>query len=808
MILYLKLLGVAMVPVVISIIFYALEQRSGFAKLSYRTKQIIIGFFFGLAAVFGTECGVNTGTAVINARDAAPLCAGLIFGGPAGIIAGVIGGVERWFAVYWGAGMYSRLACSVSTILAGLYAAALRRFMFDNKRPTPSISFIIAIVMEVLHLSILFLTHPSDSEAAYELVKVCTFPMLLCNAAGVYLAVLFFDLSSRKQSGSMAQPVRTIAQRIQLWMLLAVIIGYLITTVFVYILQTNSALSSASELMLVNLGDVYADLKENADSRLITRCRNVVKQLEKDPDVDLDRMLDSFGVAEINIVSPKGIITRSTNPENIGFDMDSNAQSREFLALNQGEESVVQEIQPVTISGSSEPVYMKYAGCTLSDGGFVLVGYGEKLFLADVAPKVKNMTNNRHVGKDGTILIADRDGDIVSTNSEAFFGSLDYCGIHITESTAPGELQSTLFNGENYYWTYVSAENYHIIAVVPKSQVMKSRDEAVYINSYMQVIVFAALFYLIYMLIKWLVVNNIRKVNANLEQIIHGNLSVTVDVHSSTEFASLSNDINSTVTTLKQLIAETAARIDKDLALAKSIQLSALPDAQHALSNARQVDAAAFMGTAKEVGGDFYDVYLLGRDKVAVLIADVSGKGIPAAMFMMQAKAIIKNHAEKGLPVNDVFSLANERLCESNDAGMFVTAWMGILDLRTGHMTYANAGHNPPVIMRKDRAPEYLQCRPGFILAGMDGVNYKLQELDLAPGDRIFLYTDGVTEATDLNETLYGEDRLLKFLTDNSGLDTEKTLLAVKQDIDEFVGEAEQFDDITMVDLQYNGWVE
>ena len=209
------------------------------------------------------------------------------------------------------------------------------------------------------------------------------------------------------------------------------------------------------------------------------------------------------------------------------------------------------------------------------------------------------------------------------------------------------------------------------------------------------------------------------------------------------------------------------------------------------------------MIAAKEVGGDFYDFYKLNDNTLAFLAADVSGKGIPAAMFMMTAKTIIKDLAERGLPVNEVFTKANEKLCENNESGMFVTAWMGILDLETGALQFANAGHNPPLLKRADGSFEYLKTRAGFVLAGMEGIRYRVGELTLSPGDRLFLYTDGVPEATDSDNKLYGEDRLLSFMNENSNVSATSLLPALKANIDEFVGEAPQFDDITMLMLDY-----
>ena len=209
------------------------------------------------------------------------------------------------------------------------------------------------------------------------------------------------------------------------------------------------------------------------------------------------------------------------------------------------------------------------------------------------------------------------------------------------------------------------------------------------------------------------------------------------------------------------------------------------------------------MIAAKEVGGDFYDFYKLNDTIVAFLVADVSGKGIPAAMFMMTAKTILKDLAESGMAVNDIFVKANGKLCENNESGMFVTVWMGMLDLATGNLKYANAGHNPPLVIHKNGEGEYLRTRAGFVLGGMEGVRYRINEMTLDPGDRIFLYTDGVTEATNAEEELYGEERLIAFMNQNRTVEAKKLLVALKADIDEFVGEAPQFDDITMLMLDY-----
>ena len=263
-------------------------------------------------------------------------------------------------------------------------------------------------------------------------------------------------------------------------------------------------------------------------------------------------------------------------------------------------------------------------------------------------------------------------------------------------------------------------------------------------------------------------------------------------------------DLQQYIADLKEVTAK-EQRIAGELTAATTIQASMLPRNFEEFSRDRNFDIYATMDPAKEVGGDFYDFFLVDEDHLAVVIADVSGKGVPAALFMVIAKTLIKNHAQSGKDPAQVLASANDQLCENNDAGLFVTGWIGILEISTGKLTFANAGHNPPLVGRKDGTFEYLRTRPSLVLAAMDGMPYKTFELQLEKGDALYLYTDGVTEATNLQQELYGEERLLGVLTENSAKSPKELLGAVKEDIDRFVGEAPQFDDITMLCVRTGG---
>lgn len=804
---YLLLFLVSLCPVVLSALIYLAERTNAARKIPYIARQVLIGIMFGALAIMGTEFGVKIDGAVINARDASPICAGLLFGAPAGIIAGVIGGVERWLAVFWGAGEYTRLACSISTILAGVFAAVLRKYMFDNKKPKWHYCLATAIITEVVHMLMIFLTNMSDVHTAFSFVRACSLPMVAINGLSVMLAGALLSLLSEKERKSSRHNLKNISQSFQRWLLMCVTAGFLMTTVFTWALQTELAKNDANELIRLNIEDVREDILEASNKNLLELTREIASHIDFTDRANaklLKTLKKEFDVAEINIINQNGIITVSTHNDFLNYDMRGGEQSAEFLVLLDGvTKEYVQSYQPT----SSDPtISRKYAGVVLSGGGFVQVAYDAERFQKDIDDVVIGVTRNRHIGESGALIIVGEDWNIVSDRHGNEGRNLNVTGIYIDRSTMPeNKTFEAVVYGKQAFCSYILSEGYYIVAVMPLEEAMFSRDISVYITVFMEFVVFGMLFIVVYFLIKKLVVDNMVKINKSLAMITGGNLDTVVNVRTNEEFASLSDDINSTVVTLKHYIAEAAARIDRELEFARSIQHSAIPSVFPPYPGHSEFDIYATMDTAKEVGGDFYDFYFVGENRLGFLIADVSGKGIPAAMFMMTAKTIIKGYAESGKPVDEVFTTANEKLCESNDAGMFVTAWMGVLDTVTGRVEFANAGHNPPLVRHAGGGFEYLRSKPCFILAGMDGIKYRKNEFTLAPGDEIYLYTDGVTEATDSENNLYGEERLLALLNSMGDLSGEEICRAVKADIDAFVGDAPQFDDITMLYLKYNG---
>ena len=801
-----KLLVPILLNCVFVTVFYLLDKKTGFKKLNFTSKQILIGIVFGGLSAFASGYGVEILGTVANVRDAAPLCAGLIFGGPAGIISGIIGGLYRFFSVYWGGGEYTRIACSISTILAGLIAAILRRYMFDNKRPTWSYGIFITIVCEVLHMLMIFFTNMNDSSYAFEFVKAATLPMIIGNAAAVGISLLvvsFINYGRKKRSKNQER----ISQTFQRRLLVLIVVACVITSTFTYFLQSGMAEIETREVFTSVMTDVITDVRGKSDENLLNITENIRLEYENDNSVSLQTLAKKYNVTEINIINSDGSIADSTDKALVGtFNMNSTEQSKEFMVLIGEKSEYVQMYGPQGYDGVT---MRKYAGVSLADGGFVQAGYDADHFHDTLDDFVIDVTKNRHVGSAGFVAVCDEKLNLV-TNTEMNGKHISTIGINPDEVMLEGKTANQLYKtniinaetdfSEEYIYVFTFVEGYCIIAAMPFAEAMLMRDASLYTSIFMLILIFAALFIFIYFLIKKVIINNLQKINGTLSEITGGNLNVEVDVRSNAEFSSLSDDINSTVATLKRYIGEAAARIDKELEYAKQIQLSALPSS---FPDTDEYAIFAQMIAAKEVGGDFYDFYTLDDNTVLFLAADVSGKGIPAAMFMMTAKTIIKDLAERGLPVDEIFTLANEKLCENNESGMFVTAWMGKVDLLTGKLSFANAGHNPPVIVHADGKCEYLKSRAGFVLAGMEGMMYRANEMVLNKGDRLFLYTDGVTEATDKNEALYGEERLQSYMEKNKTLKAEDLLSGLKRDIDRFVGDAPQFDDITMLLFDY-----
>ncbi len=287
------------------------------------------------------------------------------------------------------------------------------------------------------------------------------------------------------------------------------------------------------------------------------------------------------------------------------------------------------------------------------------------------------------------------------------------------------------------------------------------------------------------------------------------NVFEKLEIHTGDEIENLSDamkqmekDIETYINDITSITAE-KERIGAELNVATQIQADMLPRIFPPFPDIDAFDLYASMNPAKEVGGDFYDFFMVDSDHLGLVVADVSGKGVPAALFMVIAKTLIKNRAITGGTPSEILSYANEQLCEGNEAELFVTVWLAILNIRTGKGIAANAGHEHPALRRADGSFELVVYKHSPAVATMEGMRFREHEFELHPGDTLMCYTDGVTEATNKNDELFGNDRLLAALNKDPDANVEDIIKNVKNDIDAFVGDAPQFDDITMLCLKY-----
>ena len=346
-----------------------------------------------------------------------------------------------------------------------------------------------------------------------------------------------------------------------------------------------------------------------------------------------------------------------------------------------------------------------------------------------------------------------------------------------------------------------------VIMIQSSDQVFAKRSSVMVWMTLSALVLLLVVFALVSQLLNRVVARRVDETNDVLARVTDGDLDARVDIHDTREFGSLSDGINTTVDALKGWIAEAETRMDAELATARAIQEAVLPRTFPPYPDVLKFDIYASMNAAKQVGGDFYDFFLIGDDcddktgKLGFVVADVSGKGVPAALFMMRAKALLRDFVASGMELGEAVAEANRQLVDGNDAGMFVTTWVGVLDYGSGHVDYVNAGHNPPLLWQREGGWRWMRDKSGPVL-GLFDMTYRAHSVDCKPGDMFLLYTDGVTEAFNVDEELYGEERLMTVAEEGYRLHARELLESVRKDVASYAQGAEQSDDITILTLE------
>lgn len=607
-----------------------------------------------------------------------------------------------------------------------------------------------------------------------------------------------------------------ISKIVMKWLLVCVLAAFACASAISYISNTHLAKQSTEHLLTNSIEDALDELQEKDEKSVKVTLDNlctIVEGKEFWNNISPDRLNELCGlrnIQEIHVIDSTGIIIYSSVQNILGYDMDSSDQSRDFMTLleDDGPQYYYQEVR----SRGIDNVKFRYVGRKLAaHKGFLQIGFEEDYYYSKVVNGLlEGSTHHRRIGDSGSIYIFDMQGNIISSPISFMGETIEQTGLRLSDIYAQKsfEIFTADIKNEPSYCMYVCYnERYNIIAIQPISEATLTRDTAFGISSIIVFTIFLLLFCLIYWLMRKLVVNNIERVNKSLSIISEGQLEEIIDVRDSVEFDELSTDINMTVDRLKEFIHQAETRLDADLALAKAIQMAALPNVFPAFPDRSELDLFACTEPAKEVGGDFYDFYFVGEDKVAICIADVSGKGIPAAMFMMRSKSMLKNSASTGLGIADVFNKVNSRLASNNETNTFITCWMAVINIRTGEMQYVNGGHNAPLLRHSDGLYEYIEDpMPGLPLAVLEDFPYQIHTTTLLPGDELFLYTDGVTEAENIDKDQLGEELLrntLNQLPTSEIIDPTRTCKAILKSVHAFANGAEQSDDITMLAFKY-----
>ena len=542
--------------------------------------------------------------------------------------------------------------------------------------------------------------------------------------------------------------------------------------------ESRLARQRVESLMEPAIHDMREDLLAGMDHVLfyLASCvRRVLPSVEaaKSAPEKVDALMRTLKLDEINFADTNGVIRATTHPTQLNYWMGTDPDPEKaagYLCLLTNR---LWYTQPPRITVQADDVYRKFVGVRLPDG-YLQLGFDFSRLSRDLKARFADVAVGWHVGESGYYILADRyTGEVISNgNPDSDFSpgldckpkTLRGLGFSMTAIRKAGNksFEADIEGVKSICRTAVVKESGHrMCVVVPMGEITRTRN----------ISVGTMMFILLVMIV------TVASVALRM-----------VTLRERAEEARLAEE----------------ARRQKELTLAASIQSAALPSVFPPFpSIADRVDIYALMRAAKEVGGDFYDFYFVNEHSVAVVIADVSGKGVPGAMFMMRAKTALNDLLAHGGELEEAVATVNERLADGNHANMFVTAWIGVINLETGVVEYVNCGHNPPVVRHADGTVEWVRPVSGLALAALEGVRYAKQSFTLRPGDMLFMYTDGVTEAQSKGE-LFGESRLAAALETDVPNATGACNI-VQMAVDAFAAGEQQADDITMLALGFTG---
>ncbi len=654
----------------------------------------------------------------------------------------------------------------------------------------------------------------------------------LCNAALWFMAYFVGDaLATFDPCGKQKQSFRSVFRR---WLFLVAIAAFLVTTTIGYCLETARLLRDSDVSLtgqvnyLLSQVDEHLqrqeELRQSENDLVLSKARAAANLIEKDPFLlysqdEVVGLADDLDLVSLTVCDETGLVVADSDGAGIGeYNFASSEQTARYLGLVLNYSSIIEEPRhSIDANGIETEDVRVFAGVTRKDApGFVQVSIDAEAYANTLsAASLQNLVDSYAYGKGGIVFVSD--GDFIVSSNRKELRNKSLSSVFLEQPIADFQSSQQLLqelsrddviqlrNSENMGIMYMKVgliDDCGVFVLSPSSDIFENRTLNIIQNAFFYLVVLGFMFWAASALLDDVVVRGFMRTNDVLALITAGDLEQRVEEHETVEFDALSDGINTMVDALKSLITDAESRVERELATAKAIQESALPRTFPPFPEVEAFDIYASMHAAKEVGGDFYDFFLIDDHTLGFLIADVSGKGVPASLFMMAAKTQIENFMSTGMPLADAIQTANHHLCTGNDAGMFVTVWAGSLDYSSGELTYVNAGHNFP-LLRHDGKWEWLKKKCGLFLGTFETAKYRQETIRLAPGDELILYTDGVNEAFNVAEEEYGNERLEGFLNDHVDLRPHAMVDALRADVGAWAKGAEQSDDITVLCLEY-----
>ena len=822
---YLLLIIISLAPVSFTVLFKLLDYKTKFKNLPEVWKQIIYIIVYGGLAIFGTECGVKINGVVANVRDAGPIIAGLFFGVPAGIGAGIIGALERMITGFYIPDRSSTLiACSVATLLAGILSSLFRISTKKDKKTPVVTACTTAIIIETFHMMLVYLTNINDMALVIKIYQSVVFPMIIANFVSVFLsgeAVKIIERKERNEKAFISFKRTNLSNAIQLSTSIIAVIVFAAGLVSITKIQSKVSGDNTTTILESTSNDIAYQTQNLAYYNEYAWCSDIAYEWSKNSNDDNETFTDFF-TRYVGDACKEGYICSYSEGRYV-FDesypkkadgslvtdfpqlikliekINDPSYTAMYACSNTFVESCTEGNEPV-IYLVFKPTYSKL------ENKYVFVSMNRKQIYNGVAPFVSFILSHQTYSTGQTIIFGDK---IDSDTNYHYIGSSFTKEEEIAlakqlDISSFNSLNKIIFNNIDYYAVCVKSDSlngFYAYALVTQEEAELSAKVSLYFNTFLFVIVLGFVFILANNFIDRLIVRKMAKVGDALDTITRGNLDTKVDVYGFEEFNKLSDGINHTVDRLKGYIEEEKNRINQELEYARDIQLSSLPGHEF---NADGVYIYAATQPAKFVGGDFYDFYQSKDNKIHFLIADVSGKGIPAALFMMRGKAVLRSATFTFPYPNNVYE-ANNTLGKNNPNNMFVTLFQACFNPKNGELIFVNGGHEDPFIAKKGKPFIRLNTKRATPLGCVDNAPYALEKIKLNKGDKVFIYTDGCEDARNKANVGLGNDNLLKIVNKYAHLKPSEIAQNVNKEINNYQKGREQFDDITMLVFEYKG---